>query len=311
MRHLTTSAHEVHSLRFSADGKNLSLLSNEVYAPVPDFAAGFSLFQRMCRIDLRTERLVSEMTFSGSEAAEFTPDMRWLYHSVSVAVAGRELDLRRLDLVTGKDEFVYTSNVPCPSSLAFVPNGHILAIGGQHYSGDGRWCVHRLDVWHTTELEPLQSGGYCVAYSPDGRMLATGGSVGLEQSSSINIWEGKRHVESFPGGAHFLSWSADGQLGWVVGNRVNVTRPALREPPRVLTETGGRITGLAFSPDSRVIVTGSQSGFCCVHESASGRLVASFDWGIGPIHSVAFSPDGLTCAAGGENGQVVIWDVDG
>ena len=38
--------------------------------------------------------------------------------------------------------------------------------------------------------------------------------------------------------------------------------------------------------------------------------IRSFNWNIGKVRCVAFAPDGMTCAAGGSTGQVVVWDVD-
>ncbi len=42
----------------------------------------------------------------------------------------------------------------------------------------------------------------------------------------------------------------------------------------------------------------------------SGQLRRAFDWGIGEVKSVVFSPDGMRAAAGGE-GQILVWDIDG
>ena len=35
-----------------------------------------------------------------------------------------------------------------------------------------------------------------------------------------------------------------------------------------------------------------------------------FAWDVGPVQALAFAADGLTCAAGGATGRVVLWDVD-
>ncbi len=306
MRHFRVLPVIIRSIQFGPDGRSLYLISG----PIEGEERGLGLLEHAFRIDTRSGSS-SHRPFSGSEVAIFTPDMRWLYHSVSVAVSGGELDIRRLELLTGQGEHVYSSDVPYPHSLAFTPNGHILAIGGIHYwGGDGRGLLHRLDVWHVTELHPIETDAWCLAYSPDGRRLAAGSSAGSRRSAGVKIWEGKRLTEELTGAAEVLAWSLDGQLAWGTEEQITVARPATQEPQRVLEETGGHVTGFAFSPDSRLIVTASRNGACSLHEVATGRVVGSFDWGIGPIHSVAFSPDGLTCAAGGENGQVVVWDVD-
>jgi WD40 repeat protein len=66
----------------------------------------------------------------------------------------------------------------------------------------------------------------------------------------------------------------------------------------------------AFSPDGRVVVVACGDGSVRFLDAEAWDELRRYDWGIGPVRSVAFSPDGLLCAAGGEKGQVVVWDVD-
>ena len=73
---------------------------------------------------------------------------------------------------------------------------------------------------------------------------------------------------------------------------------------------GDRPSALTFAPDGRLLLEGNKTGVCAFHDSLAGKLCTAFEWRIGAIHSVCFAPDGLTCAAGGEKGQVVVWDVD-
>lgn len=331
MRHIKTPAGEVHDLRFSPDGESIYFVSWEPYessvgpsdfgdvSNTPglsglqglfDLASRAStfrchLFQHAYRIDVRSGEVTGKWSFSGSEVAIITPDLRSVYHSVSVAVAGGELDLRRLDLITGANVRVYEANYPYPSKVAFTPNGHILAIAGSFTARDDRYYVHRLDVWHRTELDPLPTEADRLAYSPDGNFLA------LANRTSVQVWRGKTIAEQWAEPAVVLAWSLDGQLAWGHLERFAVVRPGSGEPLRAWN--GGErdpCSAIAFSSNNRQVLTGSYRGICAFHDAVAGRQTGAFDWGIGKIHSVCFAPDGLTCAACGEKGQVVVWDVD-
>ncbi len=71
------------------------------------------------------------------------------------------------------------------------------------------------------------------------------------------------------------------------------------------------ITGLAFHPSSRHLAVTSNDKMVRLHDVRNEWTVTrTFDWDIGKLKSVAFSPDGTLAAAGGEKGQVVVWDVD-
>ena len=64
-----------------------------------------------------------------------------------------------------------------------------------------------------------------------------------------------------------------------------------------------------MSPDGQTLAAGCGESVC-LWDLRDGRLIRTFDWNIGRVHSVAFAPDGATAAAGGEDGRIVVWDLD-
>ena len=69
------------------------------------------------------------------------------------------------------------------------------------------------------------------------------------------------------------------------------------------------LTGFAVTPDGQHLLTSSTDGTVCRFDAHTFALADRLAWGLGPLHSVAVAPDGLTAAAGGDAGRVVVWDL--
>ena len=74
----------------------------------------------------------------------------------------------------------------------------------------------------------------------------------------------------------------------------------------------GKVTSVAYSPDGRSALSGSEDGTLKLWDLATGMEIRSFDPPTSrtcEISSVAFSPDGQTALSGGYNITLELWDV--
>jgi len=69
----------------------------------------------------------------------------------------------------------------------------------------------------------------------------------------------------------------------------------------------GSVTAVAFSPDGKYVVSGSEDGTARVWEAQSGREVARMSHDDG-VNAVAFSPDGKYVVSGSGDGTVRLWE---
>jgi WD40 repeat protein len=82
------------------------------------------------------------------------------------------------------------------------------------------------------------------------------------------------------------------------------------DPVQFRNDNRKEFTGLAFHPSGRYLAATSNDATVKLYDTATWKVVRSFNWDIGRLRSVAFSPDGMLAAAGGDRGKVVVWDVD-
>ena len=69
------------------------------------------------------------------------------------------------------------------------------------------------------------------------------------------------------------------------------------------------VHSLAFSPDGKLLVSGSQDGTVKLWDAVKGQEIATLGQHEGPVNAVAFSPDGQVVASAGYDKKVSLWAV--
>jgi WD40 repeat protein len=335
LRRLSGGNGWVSRLAFSADGTLLAVAGAKVL--VWDITAGKERDPRSGHKDT-----VCSLALS--------PDRKTL--------ATRSIDrtVRLWDLGTGRETRQVGLSERCGGSVAFSPDGRTLAwqdetelcfadartgerlakqtmgqlgLGTFAFSPDGgRVAVGHKDdkvrLWDRADGKAVATfGGHkdminAVAFSPDGKTLASASGTTPNHDSSARLWDvagGKeRHrlkghsefvtsVAFSPDGQHVVTGSSDGT--------VRLWSAVTGKERRCFSVRQGQIFAVAFSPDGRTVAAGSGGWDCCAYvwELASGKERCRFAGHKDGVRAIAFAPDGRTLLSGGADTTVLIWDL--
>jgi WD40 repeat protein/serine/threonine protein kinase len=245
--------HPIWSLAFSPDGTKLVVGSTNPQIEVRDVQTGEILWAK------------SEPRLPQAMSVAFGPDGQSLAVGFGVYAGPDAHPIKLYKAATGQETDTFPGPIGGVNDLAIHPDGRHMAVAGKKF-------VEVWDVGAHTKVHELRGHPgwvYGVAFSPDGKWLATGG-----QGGTIKLWDAVTGEERLT----------------IFGHRAAVYR-------------------LAFSPDSRALATASGDRSVRLWEVPTGRPIGVFHGHTDFVQAVAFAPDGRELASGGLEGTTKVWDL--
>jgi WD40 repeat protein len=256
----------------------------------------------------------------------------------TLASAGDDGMVRIWEQATGRTLPLPPEDRVPVNGLAYAPDGRTLACAR---------ADQRVDLWDLAESRPRavlrghMAAVRSVVFSPDGATLITGGDECIvriwragdgRELTALNIHDAAVTSVAFaPTGDVFASGSYDQTA------KVWDLVPGRQRPP--LRGHSDKVTAAAFAPDGSRILTAGRDGYIRLWDHASGRVKASLpapalgsgsesalglepelesepesdseSESLGALKCLALTRRGDLVAAGGSDGVVRVWDLDG
>jgi WD40 repeat protein len=242
---LTGHALDVYSVAFSPDGKTLATGS----------------FDRQVKLwDVDTWREISAI----KGHAERIFAMAWAPDGKSLVTGADDDTVKLWDVNTGLETGELGSHPSEVRAIAFSPDSKRLATASDF----------ALKVWEVATGQPTigftgDSIFRCVAYSPDGKMIASG------------------HMKPYK----ITLWNTETDRRLTLEGHTDV------------------VLSLAFSPDGKTLASGSRDATVRLWEVATGREIAVFRGHARGVKSTIFFRDGTKLITGSDDNTARLWDV--
>jgi WD40 repeat protein len=203
-------------------------------------------------------------------AAAFSPD------GTTVVTAGDDQLIHTWSAENGVAFDVLKGHIAAITSLAFAPNGELISTAGENaslaWNLTPEWKLERT-IGSGNAGSPLTDRVNAVAFSPDGKQVATG-SGEPSRGGELKLWD-----------------VTNGQL--------------VRDFSKVHSDA---VLSLEFSPDGKLLASGAADKMARVCDLATGKIVRNFEGHTHHVLGVSWSADGRTLATAGADGMVKVWD---
>jgi WD40 repeat protein len=233
-----------------------------------------------------------------------------------IASAGLDNIVQVSDATTGDLVRTLEGHQDQINAVTFSPDGRQV-LTGSGAQGGGRLSPeikdNTLRIWDLESARTVQTFQRHREWT-DGVAISPDGYHALSAGRSIRLWRASngRLVRTYKGAAASVAFSPDGSR-FVTDTAMadNTLRLWDTQSGKILRTFSGHtsaVLSMAFSPDGRHVLSGSDDSTARLWDVETGSLLQTYTGHTARVSSVTFSPDGSRILSGSWDGTIRLWD---